>query len=78
MQAGWHSVHRIHGRSKGGAFLPLTEMEYHEKHLAKLELNPLCARDIRKQLADMGIKHATVYGDLLSVSASLQSEFGVR
>jgi hypothetical protein len=52
-------------------------MEYHDKHISKIRLDPRCVLTLRSELAEMGIKHGTVYGDLQSVAAALQGEFGI-
>ena len=41
-QAGWHTVHRVHTNKSGAAiFLPLDNMEVHQKRLHKVAIDPL-------------------------------------
>jgi hypothetical protein len=77
MQAGWHTVHRIHEKKGRETFIPLTEMEYHEGRTSNIALDPGNVRRLRKELADMGIRHSTVYGDLQSVCNSIRSSLNV-
>jgi hypothetical protein len=76
MQAGWHTVHRVHQSKGHRSFVPLTDMSYHGQHMSKIVIDPKSSGKIRTELADMGIKHSTVYGDLESVCASIQSGLG--
>ncbi len=73
MQAGWHTVHRFHKQNGREEVIPLTKMDFHDRHMAKIQLDAKSAPELRKQLADMGIRHATVYGDLQSVCASIRT-----
>ena len=72
MQAGWHIAHHIHKRKAGGEMvLPLGAMEYHAKRLVKISIAPKSSTSIRTKLAEMGIRHATMYPDLQSVCRSI-------
>jgi hypothetical protein len=73
LQAGWHTAHAIDVRKDGRKYMrPLDEMEIHKKRLRVIPIDPGSVQDLRDSLADMGIKHASVYGDLESVCASIK------
>ena len=78
-QAGWHTVHRVH-KNKAGAkiFLPFDNMEIHQKRLHKVDIEPLAVEHLRTELAEMGIRHATVYGDLHMVCISIARGLGFK
>lgn len=42
-------------------------MGWHEGRTEKIVVDPGSALKLRRELGDMGIRHATVYGDLQSV-----------
>lgn len=78
MQAGWHTVHRIHRGNEGrDKVIPLTDMEWHEGRTMKITIESASAAKLRRELGDMGIKHATVYGDLQSVCGSIRQDVGI-
>lgn len=77
MQAGWHTVHHIYGEKGKEAFRPLQDMKFHGKRTIEISIDLERAAHIRSELAEMGIKHATIYGDLQSVCMSIQSSLGV-
>lgn len=66
-QAGWHTIHRFHGEGENRKVRPLDAMDYHKDRITVVRIDPSCARDIRSQLNEMGVKPSTVYGDLGSV-----------
>lgn len=78
MQAGWHTVHRIHGKGDKRRFLPLERMEFHQERLDKVQIEPTALETLRSELRDMGIHHATVYGHLQTVCVSIAREFGIK
>jgi hypothetical protein len=78
MQAGWHTVHRIHGKDDKRRFLPLEDMEYHQQKLDKVQIEPPALEPLRNELREMGIHHATIYGDLHTVCVSIAREFGIN
>jgi hypothetical protein len=51
---------------------PLDEMETHRQRLRLIPIDPGSVQDLRDGLADMGIKHSSVYGDLESVCTSIK------
>ena len=57
----------------GARFIPLNKMKRHEERTVTVRIDPGRAASVRTELAYMGIKHATVYGDLQSVCASIRS-----
>ena len=66
-QAGWHTVHAlVLNRRRLGIMRPIDETE-NDTHLASILIEPDKARNIKKELREMGIHAATVYGDLTSV-----------
>jgi hypothetical protein len=76
MQAGWHTIHRVHPKKNGGQrVLALEKMRFHKERIKKILIAPAAATKLRLELADMGIKHATIYGDLRSVCDSIGSSF---
>lgn len=75
MQAGWHTVHRVH---KGNQFIPLQELGFHDGRIAVIHVAANKTTRIRRELELMGIKHATVYGDLQSVCLSIQNDLGIK
>ena len=74
MQAGWHTVHRIHGDH----FVPLQDMKFHDGRITAIHVLPKKAKSIRRELGLMGIRHATVYGDLQAVCTAIQNDLGIR
>ena len=78
MQAGWHTVHRLHKMKCGERALPLGRMRYHREQMTSISIEPMAAGTLRKELEGMGIKHATIYGDLQSVCDSIRNRFDVR
>ena len=79
MQAGWHTVHRLHGVKEGGPhFLPLNDMKIHRQRLDKVEIDPSAVGKLRRELEQMGIRHATIYGDLHMVCVSIAREFQIK
>ena len=78
MQAGWHTAHRIHEAKSGREkVIPLTDMEWHEGRTEKIVIDPGSATTLRRELGDMGIKPATVYGDLQSVCRSIRCDYDI-
>jgi hypothetical protein len=79
MQAGWHTVHRLHGVKEGKPhFLPLNDMKIHRQRLDKVEIDQSAVGKLRRELEQMGIRHATIYGDLHMVCVSIAREFGIK
>jgi FRG domain-containing protein len=79
MQAGWHTVHRIHtNKQRELIFLSLDHMKVHQERLDKVAVDPTAVGRLRKELAEMGIRHATVYGDLHMVCVSIARELGIK
>jgi hypothetical protein len=80
MQAGWHTVHRIHKNAakKWQGFVPLGAMDSHRKRLDTIAIEPTAVKKLQLELAEMGIRHATVYGDLHMVCVSIAREFGIK
>jgi hypothetical protein len=66
MQAGWHTVFR---KEAGKGVTPLNKVPRHDLRTTAISVDPKSAAKLRAELADMGIKPATVYGDLPSVCA---------
>jgi hypothetical protein len=52
-------------------------MKFHGKRTIEISIDPGRASHIRSELAEMGIKHATIYGDLQSVCTSIQNSLGI-
>jgi FRG domain len=75
MQAGWHTVHRIFEREH---FVPLQDMKFHDGRITVVHVSPQKAKRIRDELALMGIRHATVYGDLQAVCTAIQNDLGIK
>jgi hypothetical protein len=46
-------------------------------YLTAIAIDPQQAIDIKKELRDMGIHAATVYGDLNSVCKEIQNDLGI-
>jgi len=67
LQAGWHSVHRIHD----DRLRPLERMSYHRKQLLKLVVPENRGSAVLAELEAMGISTLTVYPDLVSVGLNL-------
>lgn len=79
VQAGWHTVHRVHDNEKRGEhFVPLNDMKFHRGRMDKIRIEPMAADAIRRELAEMGIRHATVYGELGAVCRALAREHGIQ
>jgi hypothetical protein len=77
MQAGWHTVHHIYEKKGKDTFRPLQDMKFHDERTAEISIDPRRASYLRTELAEMGIKHGTIYGDLQSVCASIQTALGI-
>jgi hypothetical protein len=77
MQAGWHTVHHIYQKKGKDTFRPLRDMEFHDERITKISIDRNHASHLRTELAEMGIKHGTIYGDLQSVCASIQTSLGI-
>jgi len=69
MQAGWHTVFR---KEAGKGVTPLNKVPRHDLRTTAISVDPKSAAKLRAELADMGIKPATVYGDLPSVCAFIR------
>ena len=68
VQAGWHIIHHFHKDSDGVLrVLALDGMKFHRDRMEILKVEPGKAGAIRSELKQMGIHHATAYGDLGSV-----------
>jgi len=73
-QAGWHTVHGLDGNQQ---IVPMNKMEFHSERLTKVLVNRNQAKAIRAELKDMGIDHATVYGDLTSICRAIQDDLEI-
>jgi len=83
IQAGWHTIHDS-GMTEDRHFIqepnlrvPAMENTNDAKLLTAIPVTPHKAIDIKKELRDMGIHAATVYGDLASVSREIQNDLGI-
>lgn len=71
-QAAWHIIHAIYdGPIKGQRFEPLEGMAPHKQRMTRINIEPLEVSSIRNELARMGIKHSTIYGDFEAVCRSI-------
>lgn len=77
MQAGWHTVHHIYRKKGKDNFRPLQDMEFHDERTTEISIDQSRASHLRAELAEMGIKHGTIYGDLQSVCTSIQTSLGI-
>jgi len=75
-QSGWQMIHQFHGK-KTKEVRPLEKIKYHQQRLTTIEIAPKKAGVIRRELKEMGIHHATVYGDLASACRGIVVEVGV-
>ena len=75
-QAGWHTVHALYGTPDEPIARPLDDMDYHTGQLRTLSIHAGSCDVIRDQLGDMGIHHATVYGDFQSVCLAIARKYG--
>lgn len=73
-QAGWHTVHRL---DENHGIVPMNKMDFHQERLTKIPVYNGKATTIRDELKEMGIHHATVYGDLGSVCRAIQDDFQI-
>jgi FRG domain len=73
-QAGWHTVHEL---DENEQILPLNEADFHSERLTKVSVNRDQSKLIRAELKDIGIDHATVYGDLTSVCRAIQDDLEI-
>lgn len=77
LQAGWHTAHVIHKSKDGQESIKPFEEEFGSNAFRTIKIDPEEIDQIRSELADMGIRHASVYGDLQAVSTSIKrSVFG--
>jgi hypothetical protein len=77
LQAGWHTAHVIHESSDGHKYIKPFEEEFGINSFRMVTIDPDAVDDIRRELANMGIGHASVYGDLHAVCTSIKrSVFG--
>jgi hypothetical protein len=85
-QAGWHTLHDL-GMSDdsrrtrviqkpGLRVQPMNESK-DAQYLTAISVEPQRATEIKKELRDMGIHAATVYGDLASVCREIQNDLGI-
>ena len=78
MQAGWHTVHLIHkGKDGRERVVPLTDMEWHGGRITTIKIDTADAPKLRRELGNMGIRHATVYGDLQAVCRSIRNDLHI-
>ena len=77
-QAAWHMVHPIYEKNGEHKFTPLEKFRTHRPRLKRFEIDSSQASIIRVELARMGIKHSTVYGDFQAVCRSIGPAFGIR
>ncbi len=76
-QAGWHTLHSLTlGIYQTGKMRPMWLTEQPNR-LAKIPIEPQKAGSIKRELRDMGIHAATVYGDLASVCREIQDDLGI-
>jgi hypothetical protein len=73
-QAGWHTVHPF-GTPQD--VKPMDQQPLALLRLAFMNVAPDKAGDIKKELRNMGIHAATVYGDLTSVCKELQDDLQI-
>jgi hypothetical protein len=52
-------------------------MEFHDERRTEISIDPARASHLRADLAEMGIRHGTIYGDLQSVCAFIQTSLGI-
>jgi DNA replication protein DnaC len=53
-------------------------VKFHRVRMDKIHIEPTAADAIRRELAEMGIRHATVYGELGAVCRALAREHGIQ
>lgn len=76
-QAGWHTVHSLPGAEDDSVRVqPMNEAD-DAKRLTSVTIEPQKARAIKRELWDMGIHSATVYGDLTSVCREIQDHLEI-
>ena len=74
-QAGWHTIQSIHN---GHKIVPaLNRIESELERLVLISIDKSSGRGIRRELKDMGIDSATVYGDLSSVCREIEDDLGI-
>ena len=76
-QVGWHTFHRILQDGENLQVLAMNNVEPHCQRLTRLSIDQTKASAIRGELKEIGIHHATVYGDLTSVCKAIQDELDV-
>jgi hypothetical protein len=78
-QAAWHIVHAIHRDDSDGVyrFHPLATMPPHDVRITEIAISETQVPSIRTELTEMGITHASIYGDFGSVCRSIASSFGL-
>jgi hypothetical protein len=53
-------------------------MKFHDGRITVIHVAANKTKSIRKELGLMGIRHATVYGDLQSVCVAIQNDLGIK
>jgi FRG domain len=72
LQAGWHTVHRIHPTGTGSkTVIPLGDMRWHEGRIETVTIDPTRVETIREELERMGIYSATIYGNFEDICDSI-------
>jgi len=78
LQESWHTVHRLHPRKSGGKMvIPLADMDWHKGRLRTVRIDSTRAGTICRELASMGIYHATIYGNFEDVCAEVRRQMGL-
>jgi hypothetical protein len=72
LQAGWHTAHVIYESKNGHKYVKAFDEEFDINRFRTIKIDPEAVDQIRSELADMGIRHASVYGDLQAVCTSIK------
>jgi hypothetical protein len=76
-QEAWHTVHRLHPRKAGGKMvIPLGDLRWHQDRLTVVSIDPRSARTIRSELAAVGVRHASVFGEFDELCAEICKRCG--
>ena len=79
LQAGRHTVHRLHPTKNGGkTVIPLGDMKWHEGRIETVTIDPTSVEAIREELERMGIYSSTIKGDFEEVCGSICRECDVE
>ena len=79
LQKGCHTSHALHEAKKGNPkiVIPLLHMTWYQEHMCVISVPPSAVAAIRKELADKGVYHSSVYGDFDKICSKINNDCGL-